>query len=342
MMTVFWIHMATILLFLTDPPGKTVVVDRLGQGDFYTIQEAVNFVKSNREYIKIHIRKGEYIEKVFIDSLMEGLTLEGESREMVIIRYAQSRDIWRCDHADDYGAAVLNVKGRDLIFNNLTVINDYGRRSGDSTILCPNHKSDNENHTDLPRYKTIGNNCHQFAFRSFPGATRIVWKNCDFISDGGDTVSPWDVDNGLYYMNNCSVSGHVDAWCPRGYAFAENCRFYGYNKHAFIWHDGVKDPASKSVLKNCFFDGVEGFALGRYHKDSQLYLFDCTFSNRMADKPVYQAGNGPLHHGHRVYYKNCKKEGAAYDWYQDNTDFESKDINFHWVFGDKWHIKEEK
>lgn len=335
---IYIFHSLSMLICTPD----MLVVDPGGKGDFTNIQPAVEYVKQHPDIKKIFVKNGLYVEKIFIDSLIDGLSLEGESKEGVIIRYTQSRDIWRCIHSDDYGAAVINVKGRNLKFSRLTVINDYGRLSKDTTVLCPNHKPDvGEKTNDIP-HKTVGNNCHQFAFRSFPGATKIVWEYCDFISDGGDTVSPWDVENGMYYMKHCTVKGHVDAWCPRGYALAEHCSFYGYNKHAFIWHDGIKNPDSKSVLKHCHFDGVEGFALGRYHKDCQLYLFDCTFSENMADKAIYQAGNGPLPHGHRVYYKNCKKEGEPYAWYQDNTDLKTEEITFSWVFGDRWKEKEIK
>jgi pectinesterase len=317
-----------------------IVVDQNGKGDFTAIQPAIDFALQRPDIHEIYIHEGIYTEKLFIDSLLSNLTFKGSSKDEVTIRYTQSRDIWRCSHPDDYGAAVINVKGRDLKFLNLTVINDFGSTiSGDTTIYCPNAFSPSaDNGSKEHLNKKVAKDSHQFAFRSFPGATRIVWDNCDFISDGGDTVSPWDVQNGLYYMKNCTVSRHVDAWCPRGYALAENCVFYGKNKHALVWHDGVADKNSKSVMKNCRFEGDAGFALGRYHKDSQQYFFDCTFAATMADKPIYKAGNGALLHGHRVFFNRCKKEGKSFDWYKDNTDIRSDQVTFEYVFGDKWRL----
>lgn len=333
-----WLYILGFTIFWTN--DVKIVVDQKGKGDFVAIQPAIDFALQHPDIREIFIKEGKYNEKLFIDSLMSDITIKGESKERVTIRYTQSRDIWRCSHLDDFGAAVINVKGRDLLFKNLTVVNDFGSTIlGDTTIFCPNAfspSSDNGNVEHLN--KKITKDSHQFAFRSFPGATRIVWDNCDFISDGGDTVSPWDVQNGMYYMKNCTVSGHVDAWCPRGYALAENCVFYGKNKHATVWHDGIADKNSKSVMKNCRFEGDKGFALGRYHKDSQLYFFDCTFAGSMADKPIYKAGNGALIHGHRVFFNGCKKEGKSFDWYKDNIELTSDQVTFEFVFGDKWTL----
>jgi len=337
-MTFQWLYILGLTLFCKNE--YKIVVDQQGTGDFVSIQPAIDFALQHQEVKEIFIKGGIYTEKLFIDSLMSHLTFKGSSKDEVTIRFTQSRDFWRCSHPDDYGAAVINVKGRDLKFLNLTVINDFGSTiSGDTSIFCPNAFSPSaDNGSKEHLNKIISKDSHQFAFRSFPGATRILLENCNFISDGGDTVSPWDVENGMYYMKNCTVSGHVDAWCPRGYALAENCIFYGKNRHATVWHDGIADKNSKSVMKNCRFEGDSGFALGRYHKDSQQYFFDCTFAETMADKPIYKAGNGVLLLGHRVFFKGCKKEGKAFDWYKDNTDITSDQVTFKFVFGDKWAL----
>jgi hypothetical protein len=56
----------------------------------------------------------------------------------------------------------------------------------------------------------------------------------------------------------------------------------------------------------------------------------------MADAPIYQSGDRKLVWGHRVYYANCHREGGDFTWHQNNTNYKSEDINFVWVFGDKW------
>ena len=38
----------------------------------------------------------------------------------------------------------------------------------------------------------------------------------------------------------------------------------------------------KFVLRNCKFDGADGFNLARHHADGQFYFLDCTFARTMS------------------------------------------------------------
>jgi pectinesterase len=55
--------------------------------------------------------------------------------------------------------------------------------------------------------------------------TRLKAVNCHFRSLAGDTVSPWETENGMWYFKDCVMEGGVDFYCPRGWAWAENCEF---------------------------------------------------------------------------------------------------------------------
>jgi pectinesterase len=115
---------------------QQVTVAQDGSGDFKSIQAAINQGQNNQT---IYIKNGTYAEKVFIDSLRHDLRIIGQSRAGVVLKFTQARDIWRCANLDDYGAGVLNIKGHDLSFENLTVINDYGFiAKQDVTIPCLN------------------------------------------------------------------------------------------------------------------------------------------------------------------------------------------------------------
>ena len=325
-----------------------MVVAQDGSGNFKTIQEAINhFQNSGNKYKKIYIKAGTYNEKLWIDSTKHHLILEGEKANKVIISYTLARDIWRCENPDDYGAGTINVKGHDLVFKNLSVINDYGYKAEKDIVIDCLNEAGKVNNSTVQRYalpreageqegkKNVRKDGHQFAFRSLTGATRLSFDSCIFRSGGGDTVSPWDVDNGAYYFKDCIIDGHVDLYCPRGYALAENCLFICHSMHAAIWHDGSSDINAKTVLKNCKFIGDKGYKLGRYHREAQIYLFDCSFDNNMADAPIYQAGDRKLNWGHRVYYKNCHREGGDYVWHQDNTTVSPKGFTKKWVWEKK-------
>ncbi|MFM6937063.1 MAG: pectinesterase family protein, partial [Aquirufa sp.] len=121
---------------LMDQFMQQITVAKDGSGDVRTIQEAINKSGNNQT---IYIKNGLYQEKVFIDSLRHDLRFIGQSRDGVVLKFTQARDIWRCSNPDDYGAGVLNIKGHDLSFENLTVINDYGLiAKQDVTIPCLN------------------------------------------------------------------------------------------------------------------------------------------------------------------------------------------------------------
>ena len=167
---------------------------------------------------------------------------------------------------------------------------------------------------------------------------RLSFRQCTFRALGGDTVSPWDVENGMYYFNDCTMEGGVDFYCPRGWAYAENCRFICHNREAAIWHDGSQAESSRTVLVNCRFDGDPGFKLGRYHRESQFYLLGCRFSKAMADANIYQAASGPgtPRWGRRVYYYNCRREGGDFSWHKNNFPIDPKGITPSWTFDGKW------
>jgi pectinesterase len=316
-MKVVFIHIIFCCLCLSGFTQQRIVVDQQGHGDYKTIQEAINSLSdlSSTQRI-IFIKNGKYNEKLLIEK--NNLLIVGESREKAIITQSISRDEFRCDHADDWGVATVNVNGNDVTLKDLTIVNNYGFEfKAEKTIPCVN---DTLNHE-----KKITKTGHQMALRTMK-ATRFAAFNCTFSSFGGDTVSPWNVDNGYFYFKNCKIEGGVDLYCPRGWAWAEDCSFNVFNGTAIIWHDGSKHKESISVLNNCYFDGYKNFYLGRFHRDAQMLLMNCKFSKNMRDSAVYHVPSAKeTNWGHRIYYKNCEKEGGDFAWHKNDTeiDFQS-------------------
>lgn len=309
----------------------TIVVSQKGKADFTSIQAAINSLPADaKEQRIILIKKGTYNEKLFIDK--NHITLRGESPKNTCVVISLARDEWRCNNPDDYGTATINLKGNDIVLEHLSFVNTYGKdNTTDRTINCT---------TDSSGKKTIKPTGHQMALRSF-GTTRLKAINCVFTAYGGDTVSPWNTDDGMFYFKDCVMEGGVDFYCPRGWALALNCTFICHNKEAAIWHDGSKNKDAKTVLVNCNFKGDEGFGLGRYHRDAQFYLFNCSFSKEMADADIFQRAATPpniLQWGKRVYYYNCHRSGGDYSWHQNNlpTTFNHVSITTSWPFDGQW------
>lgn len=314
---------AFVLLFIfkSFSYSQTILIVSKEDGAKYSsIQSALNAIKEDKDLTFIYIKKGIYKEKLYIEK--SNVVLIGEDREETRIEFAELRRNWVAANNTDYGSAVINIK-RDLeniTFCNLTVINNYGNANNDHD--------------------------HAFTIRSFENTTKIIIDNCSIISEGGDALSLWSFSDGMFYHNNCFFEGYVDFVCPRGYCFIENSKFFGYNFTAAIWHDGNYDEDLKFVLKNCRFDGIVDFPLGRFHWDAQFYLIDCSFSKNMKDKKIFFAPSKPprvLKWGEdRIYFYNCKKDDVQYEWFKDNlTGIRPEEITPEWTFNNKWNPKEE-
>ena len=328
--------LAICLCVISHAAGKRIVVAQKGKADFNSIQAAINSLPdSSPEAVTVFIKKGTYREKIYLEK--SNIILLGEDRDGTVITYPIARDEWKCDHNDDWGVATMNIDGNDITLRNITIVNSYGfEQKSLRTIAC---NSDTITHT-----KTIlPDRSHQMALRTIK-ATRLRAINCHFDSWAGDTVSPWNKETGMFYFKDCLMEGGVDFYCPRGWAYAEDCRFVARRGDAIIWHDGSAAEDSKTVLKRCTFAGYDGFKLGRYHRDAQFYLIDCTFAANMADKDIYLVPTAnAIRWGRRVYYYNCHKEGTAYTWLANNLDSapshpDAAAINAGWVFGNNWKL----
>ena len=311
-----------MILALQAAMGQEIwfTVDQQGKADFKTVQAALDAVPAEHTgYATILIRNGTYEEKLFITR--SSIALVGESREGTRIVFPQLRSEWVQSHnGNDWGSAVINIGNNvsDIVLGNLTVYNNYG--------------------------SLHGNHDHQFAIRGFK-ATRISLLYCTVIADGGDTVSLWDSTGGMYYHAFCSFEGWVDYICPRGWCYITDSKFFGRNKpSASIWHDGSQNKSQKFVIRNSFFDGVEGFPLGRHHRDAQFYVVDCTFSHNMADRPIHSPKSPntvPWIWGTRHYFYNCTRDGGNYQWFSDNLERadgspDESQITAAWTFEGKW------
>jgi pectinesterase len=322
------------LLFCCGLSAQTTITVALsGKADFNSIQSAINSIPAkNNKAITIFIRNGIYKEQLLIKN--NAIHFVGENREKVIITQSIARDEWRCANPTDWGVATVNIDSAENIsFSNITIQNNYGFENlVEKTIPCI---------ADSTGKKIVKRNGHQMAFRSF-SATKLSFFNCRFTAFGGDTMSPWNTNDGMFYFNNCILEGGVDFYCPRGWAYAENCLFISHSGTAAIWHDGSQHKDSKTVLVNCKFEGFDGFKLGRYHRDAQFYLINCLFAANMSDENIYLVPTtNTIQWGRRVYYFNCKKENSNTVLFTNNLETAEgnptpSSINAAWVFNNQW------
>jgi pectinesterase len=293
-----------------------IVVAKDGSGNFKTITQAIDHLPMfNYERVVIFIKNGVYNEKIRLTQ--DYVTLRGESRDSTIIEYNQLRTDWIA-HKDPIGPAVVNIHADDIVLENMTIENTQPE---------------------------VG----PHAFAVYGDGTRTIIRNCNVLSNGGDTVSLWDYKTGMYYYADCSFRGAVDFVCPRGWCFVRDSKFYEMKKGAAsIWHAGGFDIRQKFVVENSSFDGVPGFELGRHHYEAQFYLLGCTFSNSMADTPIYRvtykdsSENRPFNWGERDYYYDCHREGGDYSWFANNLGSAAgspaaSEITPYWTFDHEWN-----
>ena len=315
--------------FAQPLPKPDIIVAADGSGDFKTVQAAVASIpKTNRERMVVFIKDGVYKEKVRVDASF--VTLRGQSRNGTRIEFPQLNDDFN-ESLDKLGRAVINVNGDDFVLENLTAENTAGQ---------------------------IG----PHAFTIYGKGDRTVIVNCDVLSDGADTVSLWLGDRGRYYHANCNFRGSVDFVCPRGWCYVTNCTFYEMKPgSAAVWHDGSKGQDQKFVLRDCKFDGTNGWVLARHHLDAQFYFLDCTFAKTMVDRQpkrvIYPLNGGTPTEadvkknaendarnvwGERNYFWNCHRDGGDFAWHSNNLTSATgspkpEQINAAWTFAGRWN-----
>ncbi len=292
-----------------------IIVAKDGSGQFITINSAISSLPMYcYQRTIIYIKNGIYNEKFRVNQ--DFITLLGESADSTIIQYSQLREDWE-NNKNEVGFAVINIHADDIILKNLTVINTQPQ---------------------------IG----PHAFCIYGTGTRTILLNCIIKTKGADAVALWNYKSGMYYHANCYFEGAVDFVCPRGWCYIDNSSFYEVKKTATLWHAGITDKSQKLVIKNSYFDGVNGFQLGRHHYEAQFYLIHCNFSKNMGDLPIYRVTypespekNRPYFYGDRSYFYNCEKENGNYSWFNDNlktadSSLTAEKITPVWTFNNQW------
>jgi pectinesterase len=326
-MAALLIGFSTVCLGALPKPDIIVAAD--GSGDFKTVQAAVESIsKTNAERIVVLIQNGTYHEKIRVDASF--VTLRGQSRQGARIEFPQLDEDFN-KTPDALGRAVINLShARDFVLENITVENTAG-------VIGPH------------------------AFTILGNGDRTVIVDCDVLSAGADTVSLWDSQGGRYYHARCRFEGSVDFVCPRGWCYATNCFFYEMKNTAAVWHDGARDKDMKFVLRNCRFDGANGWNLARHHHDAQFYFLGCRFAKTMIDQAPFRviypldggtpgtsdiARNKDLDKsnvwGERSYFYDCHREGGDYGWLTNNLASapgapKPGQITAAWTFAGKWN-----
>ncbi|HEY0956343.1 MAG TPA: pectinesterase family protein [Roseateles sp.] len=331
-----------------------LIVAKDGTGHFTSVHAALQSItKDNRERRIVLVRDGVYEEHVRVDAAY--VTLRGESRHGTRIALNRPASASK----DDIGTAVLNISAtaHDFVAENLTIHNTV---------------------------EAAG----PHAFAVLGRADRTIIQNADILSRGADTLSLWrqgrtreeanlsngpgatplTEDGGRYYHRGLRVIGSVDFVCPRGWCYVTDCdieQVYPKAEAAF-WHDGGNGADKKFVIHRTRVDGPPDFFLARAHRDAQFFFIDCSFTERMRDKPPYLVsypldGGSPSDKdiasneriaretrvGVRRYFHNSHRAGGDFGWLADNLAQaagapRAADITAAWTFGGSWNPEDRR
>ncbi len=211
------------LLAKADDYAQTITVAQDGSGDYKTINEALKKLKGDSEDpVRIFIKNGRYDEKILMNSTLNNVTLEGESRKGVVITHG---DYAQLNNMGTSGSYTLRVDGNNITLKNLTIENSAGKvgqavalhTTGDKIHVkdCDILGNQDTLYATGRNSRDIFDNCYiegtvDFIF----GAATALFRNCHIHakSDGYLTAASTAKENHAgYVFHNCKVTADPEA-----------------------------------------------------------------------------------------------------------------------------------
>ncbi|WP_163710710.1 pectinesterase family protein [Mangrovibacterium lignilyticum] len=226
-----------------DLAAKRLVVDDQGDGDFNTLQGALDVIPDNSEdTITIFIRNGLYEELIYFRN-KTNLIIQGESRDRVTVQYANS---------EVFNPHPWNVK-----------TNEWpgtfpSRRAAFAIDNCSNIQLQ-----DL----TVKTLLEGQAEGLLINGDKIQLRNVHIVGSG-DALQT----NGPAYFENIKIDGGGDMILGRGPAFFKDCDFY--SPGPFMWIRNT-DANHGNVFVNCLFHGTRegGSVFARAPTNQGIYSY---------------------------------------------------------------------
>jgi pectin methylesterase-like acyl-CoA thioesterase len=280
-----------------DYSQRQLTVSADGQGDFSTVQGALDFIPdslgSEQDRYTVTVKNGDYEELVYCRN-KRFVTIEGESREGVVIHY-RNNEVFNPHPAD---IKTNEVKGTfpsrraafavdncsDLVFRNLTIKTD-GKGQAEGLLV-------NGERNFFDNVYIVGDGDALQANGS------CYWLNCR-IDGGGDTI----LGRGPSFFNRCTITSRgAFMWIRNteenhGNIFV-GCHLKGLSPYAEIGrlpdNKGKNYPHAECVLLNCTLEGIPAYGWGQTDEGAKTATI-LEFNSHDADgKPVDTTGRHPL------------------------------------------------
>ena len=281
---------------ITIPDNATEIsftVDASGQGDFLTVQEAINAIPAkNTLPITINVKAGTYKEVVTIPKSITNLSLVGAGSDQTILTF------------DNY-AGKLNESG-----------SMYGTSGSASTYIKGSNISV-EGITFENSFKETGANNEQAIALSVTG-NEVQFKNCRFIGNQ-DTLL---LDGGSQYFTDCYIEGDVDFIFGRSQAYFQDCEIRSLNRGSKTNNGYIVAPRTSInenygfVFVNCKLTAQTGTASNSVHlgrpwtpsgmsvdKPSAAFI-NCQMDSHIKVEPWTSMSGTPASHGRFFEYQS--------------------------------------
>ncbi|WP_353132865.1 pectinesterase family protein [Pseudopedobacter sp.] len=211
------------------------VVDAKGEGDFKTVQEAINAVPDFRKNTTtIFIKNGIYKEKLVLPGSKRNVRFIGESVKHTVITYDDyaSKKNRFGEEIGTSGSASFYIYGEGFYAENITFQNAAGP-VGQAVAV-----------------QVIGDKIH--------------FKNCRFLGFQ-DTLYTYGIGSRQFY-ENCYIEGTTDFIFGSSTAYFQGCEIFCKKGGSFITAASTPDTVQYGyVFKDCKIIGEEGasYYLGR-------------------------------------------------------------------------------
>ncbi|MFV0539853.1 MAG: pectinesterase family protein, partial [Aestuariibaculum sp.] len=235
---------------MTQIDGKDFhfVVDATGNGNFKTVQEAIDAVPNFRKVeTKIFIKNGVYKEKLVLPTSKTNITFVGEDKFKTILThddYAQKHNTFG-EEMGTTGSTSFFVFGDNFKAKNITFENSAGPVGQAVAVRVDGDK--------------------------------VIFENCRFL--GNQDTLYLHGNNSRQYYKDCYIEGTVDFIFGWSTGYFENCEIYCKNNGYVTAASTNKDTKYGFVFKNCKITGSAEkatFYLGRPWRDyAQTVWIDC-------------------------------------------------------------------
>ena len=239
-------------LFAHENVQYDLVVSKTGNGDFKTVQEAIDAVPDFRKEITtIFIENGVYKEKLVLPASKNWVTFIGESVENTIITnddFASKKNRFG-EEMGTTGSSGFYVFGSDFSAENITFENSAGPVGQAVAVRIE--------------------------------GDRIFFNNCRFLGNQ-DTLYPYG-ENSRQYYKNCYIEGTVDFIFGWSTAVFEDCEIFCKSPGYVTAASTLEETPFGFVFLNCKISGsapARSVYLGRpWRLHAKTAFIECELSD---------------------------------------------------------------